>query len=202
VAGLVVGVIVTAAMSTSYRAEATVVAGPSDGFLSVGTGSTVEPFTQTARTLLESDAVAGRAATQLGGAVSARSLQNDLSVTSRPESSALDVRFDASNQAKAVSGLTATLDAFTHLVRTRLTANPGQPAMRVVVFEPAHGVGKVAAPWARNIGIGAALGFLLGLVIAYVGELRRAGRYEYMPTEPAPARTDGAAARRVGSTRV
>jgi uncharacterized protein involved in exopolysaccharide biosynthesis len=192
--GLIVGGIVSGVRKTSYRAEATLVAGPADGFLSVQTGSSVEPFTQTARSLLESDAVASRAAGAVGG-LSPQTIKDHLSVTSWPQSSALDVKYDDASQTRAVSVLGATIDAFTALVGTRLTAAQGAPAMRVAEFERAHPTGKVGVGWARSLALGAAAGFLLGLALAYLRELRRYDAYGYEDDVAGRIRAyDGAAA--------
>lgn len=173
IAGAVIGILYAEARGRDYAAEATVVVGPRDGFLGPESGTAAESYTQTMRELLASDAVAREAARSRG--VDADTLSSNLDVTSRPESSALVVRLVDSNGARAVSLLSATIDAFRTLVANRLRASNAPSPARVEVFDEPHPAGRTGlSPLAAAV-FGAILGLGVAAAAALLG-LRRSRR--------------------------
>lgn len=170
--GLGVGAAVSAAEGTTARAQAQIVAFPASGTLPVDTG-TVEPFTQTVRSLLTSNAVATLAARDVGSPGSATEITDHLSLSSPPESSAIDVNYDASSTGRAVVVLGAVLNEFEQLLRTQLPAVHGTVPIRITVFDQPHPVASVGPHWLRNLAFGGVAGFLLGLALLYARDAYR-----------------------------
>jgi capsular polysaccharide biosynthesis protein/MinD-like ATPase involved in chromosome partitioning or flagellar assembly len=165
--GLAVGGIVAAATSDVYRAKASIVAGPRDAFLADETS--VEPFTQTMRSLLESDAVARSVASQTEG-LTRQEFSDHLAVTSRAESSVIDVMYEAGTQQEAVVVLGRAVDAFQRLVDDRLAMGDTPSPVRVAVFDVPHGVGPAGPSAGRTLLFAALAALVVGLGIALLRE--------------------------------
>jgi tyrosine-protein kinase len=141
--------------------------------------SDVNRFTATMTNLLESNVVARTVIDDLGLRISPERLLNRLHVSSRPDSSVLEVSYRGNNKSASVLILRDTGNVFTRLVKDRLGAGAtqqanGQPSVAPVttsVFDPAHlEPGRVSPRPGRNLAIAGGLGLLLGLVLAFARE--------------------------------
>ena len=103
-----------------YRASMKLVVGTGGKQFQPGLGEFAEPFNQTISSLIESDIVARTVIENRGLPIAPQRLLNGLEVTSRPESSVLDVEYDATTPAMAVTVLDELAKAFPPLVQARL----------------------------------------------------------------------------------
>jgi uncharacterized protein involved in exopolysaccharide biosynthesis len=154
--------LVTSRQDSVYQASMKIVVG--QGGIVIGrNGSLFEPaltsdvnrFTATMTNLLESNVVARTVIDDLGLRISPERLLNRLHVSSRPDSSVLEVSYRGNNKRASVLILRDTGNVFTRLVKDRLGAGAtqqanGQPSVAPVttsVFDPAHlEPGRVSAP--------------------------------------------------------
>jgi polysaccharide biosynthesis transport protein len=177
---------VTSRQDSVYQASMKIVVG--QGGIVIGrNGSLFEPaltsdvnrFTATMTNLLESNVVARTVIDDLGLRISPERLLNRLHVSSRPDSSVLEVSYRGNDKRASVFILRDTGRVFTRLVKDRLGGGAtqqanGQPSVAPVttsVFDPAHlEPGRVSPRPARNLAIAGGLGLLLGLVLAFARE--------------------------------
>lgn len=177
---------VTSRQDSVYQSSMKIVVG--QGGIVIGrNGSLFEPaltsdvnrFTATMTNLLESNVVARTVIDDLGLRISPERLLNRLHVSSRPDSSVLEVSYRGNDKRASVFILRDTGRVFTRLVKDRLGGGAtqqanGQPSVAPVttsVFDPAHlEPGRVAPRPARNLAIAGGLGLLLGLVLAFARE--------------------------------
>jgi Mrp family chromosome partitioning ATPase/capsular polysaccharide biosynthesis protein len=167
--------VVSASESATYRASMKIVVGQGNGFFQPQFGSSVQPFAQTMTNLLESDIVASTAIQSLHSRLTPKELLGNLSVTSNPESSVLQVSYDAASPRQAVTILNQVGQTFTILVRQKL--NNGHPTaagsspITASVFDPAHALSGTVSPRpVRNALIAGALGLILGIAAAFLRE--------------------------------
>jgi Mrp family chromosome partitioning ATPase/capsular polysaccharide biosynthesis protein len=143
----------------------------------------VQSFTQTMTDLLESNVVADKVIKELDLNVSTQEFINNISVTTRPESSILDVRYEDTDRAQGTRILHEIGRTFTDLVNTTLgeqqagqvpaagAATDAQQArpLSANVFDPAHPVpGQVSPKTKLTIAVAAILGLVAGLILAFV----------------------------------
>src|SRR5438067_3180344 len=162
---------ITAVQTPVYQASMKIVVGQGNGFFQPQFGSSVQPFTQTMTSLLESDIVARRVIQSQRLPLTPKGLLSQLHVASNPESSVLDVAYDSSDKKMAVGVLEEVGRTFTDLVKQRFGSQPGNAGTSITatVFDPAHlEPGTVAPHPARNAVLAAVLGLLLGATAAFV----------------------------------
>jgi Mrp family chromosome partitioning ATPase/capsular polysaccharide biosynthesis protein len=143
----------------------------------------VQSFTQTMTDLLESNVVAARVIDKLGLDMPTQEFIDKISVSTRPESSILDVRYEDTDRAEATRILHAMGNTFTNLVNSTLgedqsaqvpesgAATDGQQPrpLSANVFDPAHPVpGQVSPKTKLTIVVAAILGLAAGLILAFV----------------------------------
>ncbi|MEZ5081805.1 MAG: Wzz/FepE/Etk N-terminal domain-containing protein [Thermoleophilia bacterium] len=102
VAGVTAGVY-SATLDPVYRAEASLLVGQRENAVApaLGAGGSVEPVMQTMEDLLTSDLVAAGVVRRLEGEVGPGDVLDPLSVTSRPESTVMHLRYDAEAEEQA-----------------------------------------------------------------------------------------------------
>lgn len=178
--------LVTSRQDSVYQASMKIVVG--QGGIVIGrNGSLFEPaltsdvnrFTATMTNLLESNVVARTVIDDLRLRISPERLLKRLHVSSRPDSSVLEVSYRGNDKRASVLILRDTGSVFTRLVKDRLGAGAAQQAneqpsvapVTTSVFDPAHlEPGRVSPRPERNLAIAGGLGLLLGLVLAFARE--------------------------------
>jgi capsular polysaccharide biosynthesis protein/Mrp family chromosome partitioning ATPase len=177
-AGVAVAFLVTSYEPPTYRASMKIVVGQGGGIFQAPFGATIEPFTQTMTNLLESDIVASTVIDNLRLDTSPQGLLGKLHVSSRPESSVLELSYDSRSKAEAVKILGEIGSVFARLVDQRLgsraeprTGADTLPPITATVFDPAHlRPGQVAPRPVRSMALAGILGVALGLVFAFARE--------------------------------
>jgi succinoglycan biosynthesis transport protein ExoP len=182
IAGVTLIAVATAAVASMYaqeriyRASMKVVVGQGGGVFEPQYGSQVQPFTLTMTNLLESDIVASTVIDNLQLKGTPRQLLANLNVTSRTESSVLELSYDSPNSDQAVAILSEIGSVFARLVDQRLgsgveSTRPGQDAplpITASVFDPAHLQPGVVSPRPkRTIMVSAVLGLIIGILLAF-----------------------------------
>jgi capsular polysaccharide biosynthesis protein/Mrp family chromosome partitioning ATPase len=154
-----------------YQASTKVVVGQGGGVFEPEFGGAVQPFTQTMTNLLESDIIARRVIEKLGLEKTPEAFLDDLDVSSRPESSVLEVTYQDTDKTRAVDTLAEVGTVFTQLIEERLSARlrrESLPAVTVSIFDPAHlETDPVSPKPTRSLAFATALGLALGLVLAF-----------------------------------
>ena len=153
-----------------HRAEAKLL-------LSQGGTATSPAVTRTLENLVRSNVVAQNVVQDLQLKESAGSLLEKISVVADPGSAVLTIRVDDPSRAHAQELVQQTALVFVQLVKQRfaeLSPDPAKAAAitpTVAVFDPAYALrGQVDPDPPRDIGIGAGLGLLLGLLGAFLRE--------------------------------
>jgi len=153
-----------------YRASMKIVVGQGGGVFQPAFGNSVQPFTQTMTSLLQSNVVAEAAVRGSNLQEDPATLLEDLDVTSTPDSSVLVVTYDSPDRARAVLVLQGVGTAFTALVRERLGAvggTAGNQPVTATVFDPPHGLeGQVSPRPVRDTVLATLLGLALGVIAA------------------------------------
>jgi capsular polysaccharide biosynthesis protein/Mrp family chromosome partitioning ATPase len=154
-----------------YQASMKIVVGQGGGVFEPEFGGAVQPFTQTMTNLLESDIIARRVIEELGLEQTPEDFLDDLHVSTRPESSVLEVTYKDTDKARAVDALAEVGTVFTRLIEERLSARlrrESLPAVTVSIFDPAHlESDRVSPKPVRSLAFAVALGLALGLVLAF-----------------------------------
>lgn len=159
-----------------YRASMKIVVGQGGGVFQPQYGSQVQPFTLTMTNLLQSDIVASTVIDNLQLKTTPRQLLSDLSVTSRTESSVLELAYDSPSKEQAVVVLSEIGSVFASLVDQRLGSGAegnvaGQAPLVPItasVFDPAHLQPGVVSPRPkRTVLIAGILGLVIGLVLVF-----------------------------------
>lgn len=162
-----VAVVITLARTGTYRAETQLI-------VTDGAGATPATFSRTLRELVRSNVVAQNVIQDLRLDLTAGQLLDKLSVVSDAGSAVVTIRADDTSRARAQQIAQEAGLVFAQLVKQRFaeaSANPTSIASgpTVTVFDPAHSTpGKVSPNTWRDIGIGAVLGVLLGLLAGFL----------------------------------
>ena len=161
-----------------YRATMKVVVAQAGGTSQADIGS--QKLSQTMTNLLESDVVAGEVIDRQNLKTTPEKLLKDMHVSFKPDSSVLDVAFDATDRRAALNTLTEISTVFQQLIDQKLGVRLGRSALReraalpvivATVFDPPHlQPEKVSPKPARTLGFAAVLGLAAGLLLAFARE--------------------------------
>lgn len=161
---------VTYARPPLYRAEAKLL-------LSQGGTASSAAVTRTLADLVRSNIVAQNVVQDLRLSESAGQVLAKISVVADPGSAVLTIRVDDRRRAHAQELVQQTALVFVQLVKQRfaeLSPDPAKAAQltpTVALFDPAYALrGQIEPDPPRDIGIGAGLGLLLGLLGAFLRE--------------------------------
>lgn len=167
-----------------YASAMKIVVGQGPAVLGPNTTQSAQPLTQTMTELLESDVVARKVIADLGLDLQPNQLIDRISVTTRPDTSVLDVRYEDTDRARATRVLRRLGVVFVELVDKQLsrpaptvttttgtptTPQPGPESVTATVFDPAHGLpGKVSPRPVLTLAIAAILGLGVGILGAFL----------------------------------
>jgi succinoglycan biosynthesis transport protein ExoP len=161
-----------------HRASMDLVVAQSGGDVQPVIGS--QPLTQTMTNLLESSVVAQSVIDNLGLNVTPATMLKRIHVSTRPDSSVLEVSYDSTSRTEAVSVLSQIASVFTKLVDEKLgisstsggfQTNGSKPLIFATVFDPPHlEPGQVSPKPLRTLIFAGALGLLVGLGLAIARE--------------------------------
>lgn len=162
-----------------YRATMKIVVVQAGGQSTPDFGS--QQLSQTMKTLLESDVVAGKVIDNLALETTPPKLLKKVHVSFRPDSSVLDVSFDSTSKPQALAILDEFRKVFVRLVDERLGVRSrgsvlnGRattlPGIVVNIFDPPHLEPDAISPKpAKTLGFAGALGLALGLILAFARE--------------------------------
>jgi capsular polysaccharide biosynthesis protein/Mrp family chromosome partitioning ATPase len=153
-----------------YRSKMKLFVGAGGGLLPPDVVNAADQLTQTMSELLLSEVVATRAIQRLGYDMDAQGLLNSLRVTTKPDTSVLQLSYDDEDQARATTILETVGVVFIELV-DQTVSSPGEDLrVTVSVFNPAHPTGQIQPRPVRNIAVALVLGGMLGLIAAFVRE--------------------------------
>jgi capsular polysaccharide biosynthesis protein len=161
--GLLAGFVASLFQPTLYRAETAFVVQRAGEPLA-GT-PTADALVRTVRDLLTTNIVTQVVIRNLQLNESSGRFDSRMHVGS-DGSAVLRVEIDDAGQAKATQIAQELATVFTQIVQDRF-AQGAQP-VQVVVFDPAHDAGKVSPPIGRDLGWGALIGALAGLLVGNV----------------------------------
>lgn len=167
-----------------YRASTKIVVGQGRALFGPDVSFAVEPFTQTMTELLQSDVVAGRVIREQNLSINATELLDRVEITSKPDTSVLEVTYDDTDKGRAVRVLGELAASFTQLIDEGLgggrTATPTPSAsdatsaepVSATVFDPAHlEPGQVSPKPVRTLVIATIVGLIVGLAVAFLRDL-------------------------------
>lgn len=164
-AGLGAAAAVSYFQQSQVRAETTLVVGPAQG---TPTAAEADAIASTATSLLRSDVVAAGVIDSLRLDESPAALLDRVSVSHPSGSAVLRVGVTAHDPVLARRIAQELGLVFSRIVQQRFGSAAGPPSLTASVFDAAHVLpGKAAPLWPRNLGVGAALGLLLGLFAAF-----------------------------------
>lgn len=178
-------VLVSTRQDPVYRASTKIVVGQGRALFGPDVSFAVEPFTQTMTELLQSDVVAERVIREQNLPISATELLDRVEITSKPDTSVLEVTYDDTDKARAVRVLGELAASFTQLIDEGLgggrTATPTPSAssdgtsaepVSATVFDPAHlEPGQVSPKPVRTLVIATIVGLIVGLAVAFLRDL-------------------------------
>jgi receptor protein-tyrosine kinase len=169
-------VAVSVLQKPTYEAKTQIVVGQGQGLFSPSQANAIQPFSATMKDLLTSNVVGQEVITNLGLNLSTQGLLSKVSVTAKPESSALNVSVTdhSRSQAKAIADEIGRV--FSARVQERFGKEtptaPGQaplPPLTASVWDPAHiQPGQISPRPKRNVAIAGVLGLILGLLAGFL----------------------------------
>ena len=173
--------IFTARQDPVYEASTKIVVGQGRALFGPDVSFAVEPFTQTMTELLQSDVVADRVIRELDLDITSTQLLSDLEVTSKPDTSVLEVTYQDTDRRMAVRTLAEVAATFTELVDRELAgqstgdqgtganAAPQPEPVSAVVFDPARLEPEQVAPRPlRTMAVAILVGLIAGLALAFL----------------------------------
>jgi polysaccharide biosynthesis transport protein len=173
--GLTTGLAILAAfvaISTQqsvYRASMKIIVG--EGGVQPSLGG--QPLTLTMTNLFESEVVARNVIRNLGLSTTTEQLLKDTQVKVRPDSSVLNVTYDAPSKTEAVRVLSTYADVYTKQVDQLRKGSKSGPFALIDahVWDPPHALPERVSPKPKKtIAFAAALGLVIGLILAAVRE--------------------------------
>jgi capsular exopolysaccharide synthesis family protein len=176
---LVTAIAAAAALAVSmlqpeiHRATTKIVIGQGNSLFQPQFGNAFQPFTATARELVESNVVADAVIDELGLERSPEQLLSDVSVSINPETAvlAIEVRDEDAEQARAIAQ--ALGEEFSALFNDQFGGNAagGSEPLTATVWDPARIDPTPVSPRpVRNVAVALVLGLVLGLVAAFLRE--------------------------------
>jgi receptor protein-tyrosine kinase len=165
------------AQSPVYRARTKIVIGQGNGLFQPNVANAAtQPITATMSDLLTSPAVARGVIDNLGLDMSEQKLLSKISVSNKPESSALVVSVVDHSRQRARTIAQEVASVFTTLVKERFgkatPVGPGQtplPPLTATIWDSAHVDPAAVSPRpVRNVAIAGALGIVLGLLAGFL----------------------------------
>jgi len=170
---------ISARQEPVYRASMKLVVGQGNSFFQPQFGTSVQPFTQTMTSLLESEIVARTVISDLNLRASPDELLSKLDIKTKPESSVLEVSYESADEEHARDVVDRVGTVFTRLVREKLSsaatadgsAEDGGAPITASVFDPAHVEPTPVSPRpVRNAIFAGAAALVAGLLIAFFRE--------------------------------
>jgi Mrp family chromosome partitioning ATPase len=162
---------VVASQKSVYRASTKIVVGQGGGQFQPILGS--QGLTLTMTNLFESEVVARQVIQNLGLQATTDDLLKQTHVTVRPDSSVLNISYDASSRQQAVRILSTYAAVYTKLVDNLRREKRNGPFALVDarVWDPPHALSDRVSPKPKKtIGFAAVLGLAVGLILAAVRE--------------------------------
>ncbi|MDQ6914818.1 MAG: Wzz/FepE/Etk N-terminal domain-containing protein, partial [Actinomycetota bacterium] len=166
-----------------YASSMKIVVGQGPAVLGPNATQSAQPLTQTMTELLESDVVARRVISDMNLNLQPSQLIDRVSVTTRPDTSVLDVQYQDTNRARATRVLGHLGLVFVQLVDKQLSrpsptttgttatnpTPPGPERVTATIFDPAHQLpGKVSPRPVLTVAIATILGLGLGILAAFM----------------------------------
>lgn len=183
VAGVMTAAVATAAVVSAvqpkvYQATAKIVIGQGNGLLQPQFGNAFQPFTATAKNLIESKIVAAQVIENMRlEDTTPEDLLDDISVSINPETAVLELRVEDTERDRARRIAQELSESFSTLFNLQFgaaSAEPGDAAserLTSTIWDPARVEPEPVSPRpVRNVAVAAVLGLLLGLVAAYLRE--------------------------------
>jgi capsular exopolysaccharide synthesis family protein len=160
----------------TYRATTKIVIGQGQGLFSPTLANAFQPFSATMSDLLSSNVVARKVITNLGLDESEESVLKKMSISIKPESSALKVSVVDHSRFRARQIANNVGVVFSELVRERFgkatpvgAGQPPLPPLTATIWDPAHiDPERVSPRPKRDLAIAAALGLILGLLAGFL----------------------------------
>ena len=162
-------IIVTSLQTPVYRASMKIVVGQNNSLIQAQFGNSIDPFTATMSNLLKSNVVADTVIENLRLQMTPGKLLSKIGVSSTPNSSVLEVRYDSTTKSLAQVVLRQVGVVFTALVKEKLAASGGGTTpITATVFDNAHLEPKAVSPRpVRSVVLAGILGVGLGLILAF-----------------------------------
>lgn len=152
-----------------YRSSMKILVGQGEGVFRSELVNATEELTQTASDLLETDIVARTVIEELDLDISSNELLGNLGVATEPSTAVLEVTYDDTDRERGLATLDQVGETFEQLVETELTS--GKSSISATTFDDAHALpGQVEPKPVRDLAVAAALGILLGLLVAFLRE--------------------------------
>ena len=160
----------------TYRATSKIVIGQGGGLFSPTLSTAIQPFSATMSDLVKSNIVARRVKENLGLPDTEEEILNKVSISIKPESSVLTISVVDHSRARARAIAQQIGIVFSNLVKRRFAkATPIGPGGEQVpppsptIWDPAHiSPERVSPRPARDLALAASLGFILGLLAAFL----------------------------------
>lgn len=187
VVGVLAAGVVVARQRSVYRASMQILVGQNGGAFAPINGGQVDPFVQTASSLITSDVVAATVVRDLHLSLSPSQLLARLAVSTKPQNAVVGVTYDSGSRVEAVRVLREVGVVATRLFSPRAAAQSASssPAgaqgaasaqaaaqnaagsVSATIFDPAHlDPGRVSPRPGKTLGIAAVVGLLIGVAFA------------------------------------
>lgn len=178
-ASIAAAVAVSTLQAKVYRATAKIVIGQGNGLLQPQFGNAFQPFTATAKNLIESKVVAARVIENLKlQETTPEDLLDDISVSINPETAVLEISVKDTDRIRARQIAQELSESFSTLFNSQFgraaPTTEGQTRVEPLtstIWDPARVEPEPVSPRPiRNLALAAVLGLVLGLIAAYLRE--------------------------------
>jgi capsular exopolysaccharide synthesis family protein len=179
VATMAAAAAVSAATKPTYRATTKIIVGQGGTLFAPEQANAIQPFSATMKDLLKSNVVAGEVIRNLSLTETEESLLANVDVTTKPESSALQLAVTDHDRRRAQRIADEFGQVFSNLVRDRFGRTqqpttpdqPQTPELSAIVWDPAHiDPVQVSPKPKRNVAIAGVLGLVVGLLAGFLRE--------------------------------